>query len=200
MVGLCANWIVIWGRYSKMGCFIAVVALQDFPSSLRLKMTLWVSGLLTLCSMNGTLVVGSRLWSISNKVESGTPNRPLSAQIKIKHRCIYTHTGVLYCFVNLQFVLHVSLNSVLLSYCVFSYRASLCVTVPLVLTFKAFWAFRSIPAVSNRAVISTRTSLRTWQNIKDRLKHRMYKNNTNTVLEKLSRYIFYKLNAKYADM
>lgn len=55
------------------------------------------------------------------------------------------------------------------SYWLFLLRVSLfeflCLCLPLVLTLTALWGFRSIPAVSNRAVDSTSTSLRTWENI-----------------------------------
>lgn len=100
---------------------------------------------LTLCSINGTLFPGTRLWSWSSKVFRGTPNKPLSVHIQT------------YIYLECSMILQ------------FCSSPAVCarVFVPLVLTLTALWGFRSIPAVSNRAVDSTTTSLRTWENIQE---------------------------------
>ena len=70
---VCMLWTILRGGKQSSCSY-------DFHYDRCLKRTTPSAGPPTLCSMRGTLVPGSRLWSWSSRVARGTPKRPLSAR------------------------------------------------------------------------------------------------------------------------
>lgn len=113
--------------------------------------------------MRGTLVPGILRWSWSSSVERGTPNKPDSTDDRAVfmiqwHKHVKTLSSELvWPSICLQHA-HVWTKWTQIFFISYTYQRHW----PLTLTLSALWAFTSIPHVSNRALISMRTSLRTF--------------------------------------